>query len=192
MKLPFLKKRSSLSDNDLIAEYKRSGDADLVGVLFQRYAHLVSIIAYNYLKNSADTEDALMEIFEIAMKDLKTHEVINFKPWIYSVTKNHCLKVKHRRGKTDTWIDDVVNFSENFMEFEHDNSLNDNELNEKRYKKAESALLQIPEEQKRCIELFYMDDKSYKEIVSITGFSDNQVKSFIQNGKRNLKNLIDE
>ena len=45
-------------------------------------------------------------------------------------------------------------------------------------------------EQKQTVELFYLQEKSYKEIVDQTGFSMNDVKSYIQNGKRNLKIML--
>jgi RNA polymerase sigma-70 factor (ECF subfamily) len=51
----------------------------------------------------------------------------------------------------------------------------------------EEALKQLGAEQRHCIELFYLGQKSYQQIMTETGLSFKQVKSFIQNGKRNLK-----
>ena len=55
-----------------------------------------------------------------------------------------------------------------------------------------TSLEELNPEQKQCLILFYLEKKSYQEISENTGFSLMQVKSYIQNGKRNLKILLDK
>jgi DNA-directed RNA polymerase specialized sigma24 family protein len=94
VRLRFLwsKKETDLSDQELIEQYRRTSNTWYAGELFRRYTQLISAVAYNYLQNNVDTEDAVMEVFEIILRDLQQHEVNNFKTWVFSVTKHHCLK----------------------------------------------------------------------------------------------------
>ena len=61
---------------------------------------------------------------------------------------------------------------------------------EEKLEQLQDALVRLSEEQKKCIELFYFKEKSYKEVSDLTGFSINEVKSYLQNGKRNLKGYL--
>ena len=55
----------------------------------------------------------------------------------------------------------------------------------------EASLNELGEEQKVCVTLFYLEQQSYQQVSGVTGFSMLQVKSFIQNGKRNLKLIVE-
>ena len=179
-----------LNDEELLAQYRQTGSNTLIGELYERYSHLVYGVCMKYLENNEDSRDATIEIFEKLLDDLKKHEVTYFRGWLYSVAKNHCLmkfrKDKKRIENHPELQDDLVRI----MEWEGNLHL-DNGLQEKNEMvNVEEAILQLPAEQRTCIELFYLQEKSYQQIEEQTGFSFNQVKSFIQNGKRNLKNLL--
>jgi RNA polymerase sigma factor (sigma-70 family) len=178
-----LKKKT---DQQLILLYKESGNTGYVGELFQRYSHLITALSLNYLKNEAETEDAVMEIFEILVKDLKTHEVKNFNAWLYSVTKNHCLKKKKNKEMLVDDNDGV--FEKHSLELaDNENEQEYRRIKEERLEFLSQAIESLKGEQKECIRLFYIEEKSYKEIVEITGYTEKNVKSYIQNGKRKLK-----
>jgi RNA polymerase sigma factor (sigma-70 family) len=66
----------------------------------------------------------------------------------------------------------------------HHDDVNEKEIN---LSNLNEALKSLAEKQRICVELFYLQEKSYNEVAEITGFTMNEVKSFIQNGKRNLK-----
>lgn len=140
-----------------------------------------------YLRRKDLSEDAVMQIFEKLFTDLKKHSVSNLKSWLYSVAKNHCLHLIRDSKKDFIQVEDFLNSYPHVME----NSLNmyhDNEdILEKRIDNLENEIGKLPEEQRICIELFYLKDKSYNEVAAQTGFTMNQVKSYIQNGKRRLK-----
>jgi RNA polymerase sigma-70 factor (ECF subfamily) len=179
------KKETQLSDQELIEEYKRSSNSWYAGELFRRYTQLITAVAYNYLQNNVDTEDAVMEVFEIILRDLQHHEVNNFKTWVYSVTKHLCLK-KLRKDSLE--VKDVETALRNMAT---DESPKTEALQlEEQLEKLKEAVAKLSEEQKQCIELFYLKEKSYKEVSDLTGFSINEVKSYLQNGKRNLKGLL--
>jgi RNA polymerase sigma factor (sigma-70 family) len=188
--LLFRKKANTLSDNELILLYKKKGDKELVGILFKRYTRFVFAVCMKYIQSKDRCEDAVMEIFEKLFDDLKKHHVTNFKSWLYTVAKNHCLvAIRKSKGREIAGGDDPKIHSlvmENAQNMYHDNEA----VLEKRISGLEKELGNLSEEQRICIELFYLKEKSYNEVASITGYTLNQVKSYIQNGKRNLKNNL--
>ena len=82
---------------------------------------------------------------------------------------------------------DIQIHADSFMETENGMHQNKAEEKEAQYTSLETAIEELYEDQRKCIELFYLKEKSYNDIVDITGYTMNEVKSFIQNGKRNLK-----
>jgi RNA polymerase sigma-70 factor (ECF subfamily) len=141
-----------------------------------------------YLKNQEDSKDAVMQVFEQLFTKLKTQEIQNFKSWIYTVTKNHCLmKIRHEQSVLKHKEVYYSKIQEEIMEFDvQDHPYKEEELNSQ-IPTLEKGIEQLNTNQRRCIELLYLQDKSYKEVADITGYSMKQVKSYIQNGKRNLK-----
>lgn len=193
LKLLFNDKYSQFSDNELITEYKNTKNNVLVGILYKRYAHLVLGLCFKYLKNEDDAKDAVMQIFEKLITDLLKHEVEHFKSWLYVFSKNHCLMIIRSRQQKLKKEMDLQIHADSFMETEQLSHLNTvTTEKEKQYNQLEQAIDTLNSEQKKCIELFYLQEKSYAEIVSITGFTMNEVKSFIQNGKRNLKIKLEQ
>lgn len=180
--------RESLSDLELIKLYKESGNNHYVGVLFTRYDHLILGTAIKYLKHKEEARDASMDIFEELLDKLMRHEVSNFKSWLYSLTCNHCLmKIRKRKGIIEEEFQAEKNETY-FMEspsFEHLDSEAQSET-----ELLKSALSKLKEHQRVCVELFYLKEMSYKEVSEITGHELKKVKSYIQNGKRNLQLLL--
>jgi len=181
----FSKKTSRLSDLEIIAEYKETNNKQVIGELFLRYSHLIYGITFGYFKSSEEAQDAVMEIFEQLHNLLLKHEVKNFRTWIYSVAKNHCLmKLRVDKMKNFTHLDENENI---FMENEDFFHLMEEEYSEVSIQKLNAALEELDHDQNLCIKLFYLENKSYQEIYKITGLDFKKVKSFLQNGKRNLK-----
>jgi RNA polymerase sigma factor (sigma-70 family) len=182
---------ADLTDQELIAKYIGADNKDLVGELFSRYTHLVLGICMEYMKNQDDAEDATMEIFEALFEKLKSHEIGNFKNWLYSVARNHCLMKLRRKkmilGKRGQIYKEY--YAENMESAIPEHQMGDGDLKLK--KKLELAFVSLKNEQQVCLNLMYIENLSYKEICEITGFSLKRVKSHIQNGKRKLKNLFE-
>lgn len=178
-----------LSDEELIIRYRRRGDLRIVGILFDRYAHLVYGVCLKYLKNREASQDAVMEIFEKIVVELKHRDVRVFRSWLYVLARNHCL-MQLRSQKIH---EDIDRISENtdylFMESYPEMHPLDEDLQNKKLK---DCLENLSSEQKHCVELFYYKEKSYQQISDITNFEIRQVKSYIQNGKRNLKNCMEK
>jgi RNA polymerase sigma factor (sigma-70 family) len=180
-----------LSDTELIAEYKKSGDKIFVGILYKRYSHLVMGLCMKYLKDQDEAQDAVLNIFTKLFDDLLKHNVEYFKSWLYTFTKNHCLmnlrSAQSKLKRNLEYREDVKTFMETSEEM-HQNA----NKREQEYVALEKALAELNEEQRACVELFYIKDKSYNEIAELTGYPVNSVKSYIQNGKRNLKIKLEQ
>ena len=173
----------NLSDAELISLYKKSGTHSIIGELYERYTHLVFGVCLKYLKHHEDASDASIEIFEQLLTKLKSHEVSNFKSWLYTVSKNHCL-MSLRKGKNHMELhDDVSEIVESSSDL-HPSSVNEKE---EQLTRLEEAIKQLEDDQRRCVEFFYLHELSYQQIMIKTGFTFKEVKSFIQNGKRNLR-----
>lgn len=180
-------KYNQYSDLELIAEYKNTENKLFIGILYKRYSHLVLGLSLKYLKNEDEAKDAVMQIFEKLFKDLLKHQVEFFKSWLYTYSKNFCLMIiRTRQSKLKKEIE-LENNADLFMETESGLHLKKADEKEKQFEALENAINELKDEQKKCIDLFYLKEKSYVEIAEITGFTINEVKSYIQNGKRNLK-----
>ncbi|MCW3102378.1 MAG: polymerase subunit sigma-70 [Bacteroidetes bacterium] len=181
----------TLDDLQLVARYKQTGDNNCIGVLFQRYTHLIFGVCMKYLKDEDDSQDASMQLFEKLLTDLKKHEIQQFKAWLHMVCKNYCL-MQLRSGKTRLKHDREMHKDFGaLMESGHELHLTLENTKELQLTYMEECMKGLNNEQRLCVELFYLQEKSYHEVSEMTSFSMNNVKSYIQNGKRNLKNCIE-
>lgn len=182
-----LSKHTDESDEKLIALYSQTGNREYIGSLFERYASFVFAVSMKYLKDREKSRDNTMQVFEKLITNLNRFQVKNFKAWLHIITKNECLMYL-RNQKSKMKKDNEYSISEKeFMENGTDVHLSEKEDREMNLQNLEQAISSLSDKQKICIELFYLKEKSYTEISGITGFSLNEVKSYIQNGKRNLK-----
>jgi RNA polymerase sigma factor (sigma-70 family) len=182
--LSFLKNISSgsLTDAELVALYKQSEDLTVLGELYQRYMELVYGVCLKYFKEPEAAKDSVMLIFEELVSKLKKHEVENFRGWLHQVAKNHCLMQLRTPKNLKT-----VEFKSDLVQNEENVHLNGVLEKEENFKRLEQCIGTLTGEQQEAIRLFYLEEKCYNEIVEITGKDWNQVRSFIQNGRRNLK-----
>jgi len=179
--------QSPLSDKELVTRYKQSGELAVLGELYQRYMDLVYGVCLKYFKEAESSRDAVMQIFEELVSKLQKHEVDNFRGWLHQVARNHCLmKLRTPRNlKTVEFKAEIVQTEENV----HLNGMLEKEEN---LLKLEYCLGTLVPAQRESIRLFYLEGKCYNEIVEITGQEWKQVRSFIQNGRRNLKLCMDK
>ena len=176
--------RNQLSDRELVERYRYSYDTTYMGVLFQRYAHLLFGVCMKYLKNDERAKDAVMEVFEKVLTDMRRHDVEDFRPWIYTVTKNHCLMGLRKEKVQLVKQEDYIRFTQEIMETEdvmHLNGMSAIDLDKNLF----AAIETLKNEQQQCVKLYFFEKKSYEEIQEQTGFTYNEVKSHLQNGKRN-------
>jgi RNA polymerase sigma factor (sigma-70 family) len=173
---------TSLTDKELVTLYKKSEDLAILGELYQRYMELVYGVCLKYFKEPETAKDSVMQIFEELVSKLKKHDVENFRGWLHQVAKNHCL-MQLRTPKNLK----IVELKTDLVQSEENVHLNGVLEKEENFEKLEYCLGTLTEDQRKAIKLFYLEGKCYNEIVEITGQEWNQVRSFIQNGRRNLK-----
>jgi RNA polymerase sigma-70 factor (ECF subfamily) len=185
--LSFLKNinDSTTSDQDLVARYKQTGELKVLAELYQRYMELIYGVCLKYLKQPETAKDAVMAVFEELIPKLTKHEVTYFRGWLYSVAKNHCLM--QLRSEKDIKIIDP-----DLMQLTDDVHLNGIFEKELHLVQLSTCLETLSGEQKTSVELFYLQNKCYKEIAAITGADGNKVRSLIQNGRRNLKICMEQ
>ena len=175
-----------ITDSELLEEFYATRNNELLGVLLQRYTLLLLGVCMKYLKNEDEAKDSVQQVFLKAITELQKYKVEYFKSWIYMVAKNHCLMIlRDRQGKLPVELTDktavAIDETDKSVFIQHDVTL---EL-------MSDSLKELNKEQQQCVTLFYLQKKSYQEISDQTGYTMMQVKSHIQNGKRNLKILIE-
>lgn len=186
--------RQKLSDSDLIDRYRFSHDNAYIGELFQRYSHMLFGVCIKYMKDEEKAKDVVMDVFEKVLLDLKRHPVENFRTWVYTVTKNQCLMDLRKEKRVDARKEEFAHLSKETVEFDIPMHLNGDSDAEKD-RKLDEAIDELKDGQRECIRMYYFEKQSYEEIEAKTGYTYKQVKSFLQNGKRNLKiklNVDDE
>ena len=182
---------NDLNDIDLIKKYKETSDKVFVGILYKRYSKLVFGLCMKYLQDEEDAQDITINIFSKLFDDLLKHDITFFKSWLYTFSKNQCLM--HIRTKKQQ-VEKIKNYEKDVkldMEIGEEMHHNSNKR-EKMYSALEKAIDELNNEQKTCVILFFIENKSYQEISMETGYSVGNVKSYIQNGKRNLKIKLDD
>jgi RNA polymerase sigma factor (sigma-70 family) len=177
-----------ITDQQLLENFYATHDNEPLGILLQRYTLLLLGVCMKYLKNEEESKDAVQQIFLKVITELKKYRVDYFKSWIYMVAKNHCLmKLRDEHGKmpvalTDRYLEAKDESEDNSRLLQKDVTLD----------MMAEALQELQAEQQQCVTLFYLKKKSYQEISEVTGFTMMQVKSYIQNGKRNLRLAVEK
>lgn len=176
-----------MTDLELLGQYKLSGEVQWAGILYNRYTALVYGVCLKYLKDREEAKDAVMQLFEKLINTLKTHEIEHFKSWLYVTARNHCLmQLRARKGKYTEEISPLL------METSTEAHLEEQDELESNLGKLEMCIEKLAHEQKACVKMFFLQQKCYKDITVLTGYDLSKVKSFIQNGKRNLKICMEQ
>ncbi|NDV82791.1 RNA polymerase sigma factor [Bacteroides sp. 51] len=179
---------ATLSDEDLLAQHKKSGHAEYFGTLYNRYIPLLYGLCLKYLNDEAKAQDAVMQLFENLLPKISGYDIQTFRTWLYSVARNHCLQILRKESK-----EILVDFNSDLMESDEVlHLLCEEDGNAERMQALRNCLGRLPDGQRISITHFFMQEMSYADIAEKTGYSLNTVKSNIQNGKRNLKICINK
>lgn len=172
-----------MSERELLQHYKTTGDLEALGQLYSPYMSLLYGVCFKYLQDEDQSQDAVMQVFEELIYKLRSHDVDNFKSWLYVYIRNYCL-MQIRKQKRISHVD----IEENLYESEQKLGYEDpQKWSEQDFDKLSSCMESLNDEQEKCVRLFYLEQMCYKDIADQTGHELNKVKSAIQNGKRNLK-----
>jgi RNA polymerase sigma factor (sigma-70 family) len=175
-----------ISDQELLDSFYQDHNNDWLGILLQRYTLLLFGVCMKYLKNEEEAKDAVQQVFLKVIGELHKYKVGYFKSWLYMVAKNHCLMKLRDKGKAPMEINEqlMATPAEPDMQQAHTEK-------ELLLTQMAGALQQLNADQQQCVTLFYLEKKSYQEVADVTGYTLMQVKSHIQNGKRNLKIMLE-
>ncbi len=188
----FRRHTTYLTDEELVAQYQSSDDLSHIGLLFERYTELVYGVCLKYLKIPALAEDAVMDIFETLVKKAKTHDIREFRPWLYVLSKNHCL-MQLRKKNPMVSFDDMMPAAQ--AEVVHSagmvHPIDEFEPNGEELA-LKDCLEKLPQQQLKCVKDFYFEGKSYKLISEESGEELGRVRSNIQNGRRNLRICMEQ
>jgi RNA polymerase sigma factor (sigma-70 family) len=185
------KKNEYLSDEELINQFKVANNKQAFAELYKKYVKLVYGTCLFYFQDKSEAQDATMQLFEKLMIEIKQRDIVNFKGWLSFVVRNHCISIIRKNKSYQKNI-------KSFYEFEYEPAHLETEdkissvTDELLLEYMSDSLNELKDKQRICIELFYIKNKSYQEISEETSFTVSEVKSYIQNGKRNLKLLIEE
>lgn len=185
------KKKEYNSDEELLKHYKQSGNKELFADLFKKHVSVVYGTCLFYLQDKDEAQDATMQLFEKLMLDVNNREIDNFKGWLSFVVRNHCISLIRKNKSQSKNIKSYYEFEYEAPDYETEekiNSVSDDVLLEN----MKTCLPKLKENQRICVELFYLKNKSYQDIAYETNFSLNEIKSYIQNGKRNLKLFLED
>jgi len=180
-------KHQHIEDKELLNRFYADHNNEWLGILLQRYTMLLLGVSMKYLKNEEEAKDAVQQVFLKAINELHKYKVEYFKSWIYMIAKNHCLMKLRDKGKYHVAIDERTMTAAAEADTKHVYLEKDKKLDN-----LAAALLQLNAEQQLCVTLFYLEKKSYQQITELTDFDLMQVKSHIQNGKRNLRLIMEQ
>lgn len=175
------KKATPESDAELIARYRASEDLQCIGELYERYAQLIYAVCMKYLKDDDAGKDAVGKIFEKLITDLKRFDVQKLSAWLHRIAYNYCM-TQLESNKRHVALPDQLVIADDITELTTYDTISDEQLL--------AAVKHLEEHQRKCIELFYFEEMTYLDIAAKTGFTILQVKSYLQNGKRNLKKIL--
>lgn len=174
------------TDDELLEQYRETGDSESFGQLYNRYIPLVYGLCLKYLQNEDQSQDAVMEIFENLLPRVRGYDIKVFKTWLYSVVRNHCFHVL-KENKREI----IVDFDSSVMESEQILTLLSEDIEKEHEDALNYCMARLSEPQRISIDKFFYEEMSYADIVALTGYDLKSVKSYIQNGKRNLKLCIE-
>lgn len=187
--MAFLKSKTTslLSDAELVQQFKRTGDLTVLSRLYERYMDLVYGVCLKYLRDSERAKDSVLAIFEELIVKVPKHPIENFRGWLHQLTKNHCLMLLRSDKKVTLLPADGL-----FMQNDEPVHLNGELEQEEKRQALHYCLAQLNAAQRQAVELFYLHQKSYKEIALLMEIDIESVRSFLQNGRRNLKICMDK
>ncbi len=176
-----------LTDKQLLDEYKSSGNTAYFAEIFERHSYVLLSTCKYYLKDREAAKDAVMQIFEEIREKLLTTDILHIASWLHVVARNHCLmKIRKEEKVRLVFFDGQEEEVKLQVDWRQEDETDDHPIDH-----LEGCLEKLNSVQKECVNLFYLQEKAYKEICTLTGHTLDQVKSFIQNGKRNLRNCLE-
>lgn len=176
----------SATDLELVAAFCKQDKRQALGILYQRYGHLVVGLCLDYLKDREAARDATMDIFEKVTLKVCNQPIDTFRAWLFYTSRNYCIDLLRKKVRERERAAKIS--TPDFVEYEPE----ERPLSEARLAHLPEALAKLSEEQARCVRLFYLRGHSYAQVCELTGYDLKKVKSYLQNGRRNLRNHLEK
>jgi RNA polymerase sigma factor (sigma-70 family) len=185
--LSFFRKKnySDCSVNELLTLYREKDDQEALGILYEKHLEMVYGVCIKYLAEKELAQDAVLDIFEQLTEKAKHHDIVKFDGWLFMLAKNHCLMQLRKMQKNV-----VLSIEDRHLEAHEEEYIETDEKREENLQSLEACIEKLPQDQKQVVTMFYLEEKSYKEIADTMQIDTEKVRSFIQNGRRNLKNCM--
>mgnify|MGYP000282243201 CR=1 FL=1 len=181
-----LRDNDERDDEELVRAYQETQEQAAFAALSSRYLYKSYLVCLSYMKNEQDAEDAALDVWNSLPAKIKAHSIQQFKPWLYTVLRNHCFHLL-KLAKRYQFVELTEKSGQEGVEFPHYDPLNEERDT---YELLDEALEALDPEQRQCIVLFYFQDKSYRETARQMGVAEKKVKTLLQNGRRNLRNQL--
>ncbi len=181
-----MEKEDNIELKNWIDDFQSTGNQEHLVKVFMMFRELIFGVCLKYFRNEEDAKDATLEIYQLLSKKLPSQKIENFKPWLYVVVKNYCFEKLRKKSRQLVKENEAIDvYSEHLI---HPDNIEKEELLEV----MEKCMETLSEKQRNCINAFYYKKLSYHEAAAALSMSWNQVRSQIQNGRRNLKICIED
>ena len=178
-------KTETVTDEQLLLEYRRTGDRELYAQLVYRYERELYSYLRRYLGNAEMAEDVFQAAFlSVHLKRDSFEEGRRFRPWLYTIATNAAIDARrrnkrHRMVSLDTPreqdnedVGRLVNLLES-SDPDPANSVVDSE----RRRLVRATLDQLPESMNAVIQLVYYQGMKYREAAEVLEIPVGTVKS---------------
>jgi RNA polymerase sigma-70 factor (ECF subfamily) len=163
-------------DEVLVRLFRTTRDVSLFAELFRRHSKAVYFACLRVVRNPSVAEDLTQDTFVRAFAHIDEYVERCFAAWLKRIARNLCLN----------WLTAAANRQSSDFDEAASRPGMGPETGD-RTEEIESAIRQLSREQRRCVELFYYEGRSYGEIVTATGMTYAKVNSHLQNGMRLLR-----
>ncbi len=170
--------------DQILAETFRSTREDrFFAEIVRRHQGPIQAACGRVLRNRSEAEDIAQDTFVAAFTKIDTYRGGNLGAWLSVIARHLCLnRLEARLTKPAEASTDMGDLAapESFEAASHWAD------------ECRVMLSQLSPPQQLSIKLFFIEGYSYKEVAGLTGFSEEQVKTHIQNGKRRLRTVWEQ
>ena len=173
-----------MTDETLYDHFRRTGDREPFGVLFDRYADRLTLFIYSIVRQKEDAEELTLDTFAVvaAQKSVYRGES-GFGTWLFAIAKKQAYQALRERRPLPLRLRDSIPAGDDPPE----TALLKDERNRQLYR----ALEQLKPEYRQTLYLTYFENMSVEEIQKITGKSARQIYKLASRGRASLREKLE-
>jgi len=179
------------TDEDIrLIEATLKGSRPAFQQLVERYQYFVFTIAFKILRSREEAEEAAQDVFVKVYKTLNSYEQKSkFSTWLYTVTYRTAIDVARKKQLLTDSIDDDAHFLQ--IEDAEDNPLQEVQHGDLQTQ-LQFVINQLRPDDAALITLFYLNEKTVKEISEITGLTETNIKTKLHRTREALRDYLSE